>query len=223
VAETLGATVHVLDDGFQHLQLERDVDIVMLHPSDLNDEVIPTGRLREPIDALDYADAIVVIDANEEERTLTAQGLSELPGTRVFTATRQVLGPPEDVAGERALFVTGIADAAQAANAVRQSGWLVAGERHYKDHHRYSADDAADIERDAVASGARFVLTTAKDAVRLREVWTSGLPLHIAELRLGLDSPDECSRWLIEAVNHARRARASLERRLREDGSRRAS
>ena len=56
----LGATVHVLDDGFQHLQLERDVDLLLLSEDDLSDRPLPGGRLREPLTAAAVADAALV-------------------------------------------------------------------------------------------------------------------------------------------------------------------
>ncbi len=59
----LGATVHLLDDGFQHLQLDRDIDIVLVAAADLaGGPTLPSGRLREPADVLVAADAIVAID-----------------------------------------------------------------------------------------------------------------------------------------------------------------
>jgi tetraacyldisaccharide 4'-kinase len=61
VAErTLGATVHVLDDGFQHLGLERDIDLLVACSRDLSDQVLPAGRLREPLTAAASADALLV-------------------------------------------------------------------------------------------------------------------------------------------------------------------
>ena len=59
---SLGATVHVLDDGFQHFALDRDVDIVLVAARDLQDSTLPSGRLREPPDVLIAADAIVALD-----------------------------------------------------------------------------------------------------------------------------------------------------------------
>ena len=62
-----GATVHVLDDGFQHLQLDRDVDIVIVGRDDIaHPETLPRGRLREPLDTLIAADAIVTADDEVE-------------------------------------------------------------------------------------------------------------------------------------------------------------
>jgi hypothetical protein len=81
----LGATVHVLDDGFQHLQLDRDVDIVLVGREDVDDPVtLPAGRLREPLDTLIVADAIVTVDDGIEIS-------DNEPGIPVFRG-RRVLG-----------------------------------------------------------------------------------------------------------------------------------
>ncbi|MEX2273717.1 MAG: tetraacyldisaccharide 4'-kinase [Vicinamibacterales bacterium] len=222
IAEQLGATVHVLDDGFQHVRLERDIDIVMLHPDDVSDQVMPAGRLREPVDALDYADAVVFIDDNESAHILAADAFTDLPA-RIFTAARRVSSPSGLQAVEPCFLVTGIAGADQASNAIRAAGWRVAGEQRFKDHHRYTAADADAVTNAATAAGAVFVLTTAKDAVRLREVWRSAMPLHIAELSLEIDERDAFDRWLIGRIAQARTERAESHRRAREDGARRAS
>lgn len=221
-AEALGATVHVLDDGFQHLRVERDIDIVMIEPRDLEDEVFPSGRLREPIDALDRAGAIVVVDGDAGDRESVLDGLSGLPGVRVFAATRRVAAPPTELAGVAVFLVSGIAGNAQFASSAQDAGWKIAGLAGFADHHRYSADEAAAIARQAAESGAAYVVTTAKDAVRLRDVWGSDLPLHIAEMELVFDS-DDFEPWLIETLEARRRARAEDDRRRLEDGARRAS
>ena len=223
VAEQLGATVHILDDGFQHLRVARDVDIVMMEPQDLGDAVIPAGRLREPIDALEHADAIVMMEDDEEGREKAAAALREIPGVRVFTAMRRVVPPPVDLAASRGFLVSGLADNAQFAWAAAESGWRIAGHASYKDHYRYSSDDAARVARGARAAGAEFVLTTAKDAVRLRELWVDEMPLHIADLVIDIDEREAFDRWLIERVAEARSSRAEDTHRARIEGPRRAS
>jgi tetraacyldisaccharide 4'-kinase len=219
VAEGLGATVHVLDDGFQHLRLQRDIDIVMIDARDLDDRVMPSGRLREPIDALAAAHAIVMVDAAPGDVSAAWMRLAEISDAQVFTAARRVEAPPADLAGRRALLVSGIADGDQLARHVAAAGWTIAGTRAFTDHHRYGAADVDAIQREAAAAGA-FVLTTAKDAVRLRGVWRGDLPLQVATLTLQIDGT--FGDWLIERVSAARAARGLLERRLREDGERRA-
>lgn len=221
-AEALGATVHLLDDGFQHLRVARDLDIVMIEPRDLEDEVFPSGRLREPIDALDRAGAIVVVDGDAGDRESVRDGLSGLPGVRLFAATRRVSAPPPELAGVAGFLVSGIAGNAQFVSSAQDAGWKIAGLAGFADHHRYSASDAASIARQAGESGAAFVVTTAKDAVRLRGVWESALPLHVARMALAFDS-EGFEPWLIETLEARRRARAAEDRRRLEDGARRAS
>jgi len=223
VAEQRGATVHVLDDGFQHVRVARDVDIVMMEPRDLGEDVMPNGRLREPIDALDHADAIVMCDDSADERAKAADALRGIPGIRLFTASRRVLPPPADLAAARALLVSGLADNAQFSWSAAEAGWRIAAQAAFDDHHRYSAADAARIARDAAAAGADVVLTTAKDAVRLRELWTDERPLHIAELAIEFDERAAFEQWLIERITLARAARADSQRAVLRDGPRRAS
>ena len=221
VAERLGATVHVLDDGFQHLRLMRDIDIVMLHPGDLDDHVIPAGRLREPAAALASAHAIVVIDGARNDRSSAALAVADLSDAWVFSALRRVEPPPPALAGARALLVSGIADSAQLAHSVAAAGWMLAGERAFKDHHRYTTGDVDDIRRSASSAGASIVLTTAKDAVRLRGIWRGDVPLHVAPMALEIDGT--FGEWLIGRITQARTARSLEARRVREDGVRRAS
>ncbi|HUF22526.1 MAG TPA: tetraacyldisaccharide 4'-kinase [Vicinamibacterales bacterium] len=222
-AEQLGATVHVLDDGFQHVRVARDLDIVMLDVADLGEDVLPAGRLREPIDALEHADAIVVIGGTGEERAQTVRAVEGVSGVSMFSGVRHVAPPPADAAAVPAFAVAGIADPRQFVAAVRGAGWRVAGDLAFNDHHRYTAEDTARIARDAAAAGASVAVTTAKDAVRLRDVWTSDLPLHIAEMTIQIDQPDDFARWLIGRLTQARAERAETEMRARRAGPRRAS
>lgn len=220
VAEQLGATVHVLDDGFQHLKLARDIDVVMIDPRDLDGRVMPSGRLREPIDALAAADAVVLIDGGRDAARDVWMRLAEITDARVFSASRHVDAPPAELAGTRGFLVSGIADPEQLTRSVSEAGWRVAGSKKFKDHHRYSAADAQEIRRAAELANASFVLTTAKDAVRLRGVWKDAMPVHVAQLTLGIDGA--FTPWLIEQVQEARARNVGQSRRAREDGERRA-
>lgn len=222
VAEQLGATVHVLDDGFQHLRVARDVDIVMMEPGDLGSTVMPAGRLREPIDALDHAHAIVMLGANGMERDEAARAL-QIPGVRLFTGSRRVAAPAADLAGAPAFLVSGLADNAQFAHGVKAAGWTTCGHATFRDHHRYSRGEAERVSGEARAAGAAFVLTTAKDAVRLRGVWPGDVPLQVAALSLDLDDREGFDTWLLERVRTARASRAERAYRRGVYGARRAS
>ena len=221
VAESLGATVHILDDGFQHVRLKRDIDIVMIEPRDLDDRVMPSGRLREPASALAAAHAIVMVDPDRRELSTVWMQLAEISDAQVFSAARLVEPPPEALAAARGFLVSGIADGGQLTRSIRAAGWAIAGERMFKDHHRYTAADVDGILRDAAAAGAAFVVTTAKDAVRLRGLWRGDVPLVVARMTLGIDGT--FGTWLTERIGIARDARAARERAVRENGERRAS
>ncbi|MDQ3070239.1 MAG: tetraacyldisaccharide 4'-kinase [Acidobacteriota bacterium] len=221
VAEGLGATVHVLDDGFQHLRLRRDIDIVMLHPRDLDDAVVPGGRLREPLDALASAHAIVLIDGVRNDRSAAALRVAELSNAQVFSAVRRVEPPTAALGAARALLVSGIADSGQLSQSLAAAGWQVASERAFKDHHRYTSADVDDIQRAGASAGAAIVLTTMKDAVRLRAIWRGALPLQAAPMSLAIDGT--FSDWLTSRVAHTRAGRAASDRVQREDGARHAS
>ena len=103
VAETrLGATVHVLDDGFQHLQLARDVDLVLLRPEDLEQPTFPGGRLRERPETARLADALIVDGAAADG----ADRVADRFGVAARFALRRSLGVPRPVTRSPAGNVT---------------------------------------------------------------------------------------------------------------------
>lgn len=111
--QQLGATVHLLDDGFQHLRLERDVDVLVTTPGEIpNGHVLPRGRLREPADAAARAHMLIVMGATAGAAASEAWtlGIGEACGARRVTAApRRVSGgapasgggPPSGAAGLR--------------------------------------------------------------------------------------------------------------------------
>lgn len=193
VAETaLGATVHVLDDGFQHLPLARDLDIVVTAAGTLaTDAVLPKGRLREPVSALARAGMLVVVGATDDEAAAEARTYGVACG---LGATRR-LGAPVAVEGgvparDRAVVaMAGIGQPAQFVEALTADGWTVAETCAYPDHHWYSPADLATVARRVAATGAWGVATTDKDAVRLEPL--GPLPVPVARWPLTLDVP----RW----------------------------
>ena len=121
----LGATVHVLDDGFQHFKLDRDADIVLVNRADLeHPRTLPWGRLREPPDVLVAADAIVSLDP-----TLSINA----PHAVVFQS-RRVVAPAVFEGGSvrpgsRVLAVAGIAEPEPFFASLTHAGWELAGTR----------------------------------------------------------------------------------------------
>jgi tetraacyldisaccharide 4'-kinase len=157
--EELGATVHILDDGFQHLQLDRDLDLVIVGRDDVaRPETLPAGRLREPLDTLVAADAILTADDDV---------VVELTGVDapVFRLRRAELPAPEIAAP--VVAVAGIAGPERFFDDVRRAGWQVAATMVFRDHHRYGPRDLREMLAAAERHGAAGIVTTEKDLVRL--------------------------------------------------------
>jgi tetraacyldisaccharide 4'-kinase len=161
----LHCTAHILDDGFQHLPLARALDLVVVTRRDLDDRMMPAGRLREPLDALRAADAVVVHEGEGSEERVRALGVS-----RMFTMSRRVAAPQN---GPVFAFA-GIGRPDAFFEALEQAGWHLSGRLAFRDHHRYSTTDLRELERAAERSGARMLAATEKDMVRLEGVERSG-------------------------------------------------
>ena len=196
LAETqLACTVHVLDDGFQHFDLRRDADLVIVAQEDLDRPVtLPSGHLREPLDAASAADAFVALDG---------ASLTGLAGPRpVWRARRRQTGTP---AMEPVLAVAGIASPRSFFAALRASGWHLAGELAFRDHHRYTARDVSGIVSRARQAGASRVVTTDKDLVRLLPFRPFPLPIGAVPLTLDIDDEPSLVAWLLAVLEGARR------------------
>jgi tetraacyldisaccharide 4'-kinase len=169
VEERFGPCVSVLDDGFQHLRLARDIDILCLRAADLADAPLPAGRLREAPGARARADILLV---EEAEPSLDSALLRD---ARAFAVGRRVLGffdrwgvpaaPPS-----RPTLLAAIARPERFASDVRSRGVEVTQTVFLRDHHRFTVDELRRVAARARASGADALVTTAKDVARLPAV-----------------------------------------------------
>lgn len=195
------ATVHLLDDGFQHLQLDRDVDVVIIGRDDVKHPVtLPAGRLREPMDTLVAADAVITSEPDVEVDT---RGV-DIP---LFRWSRRI-GEPRGVAladDSRSVFaVAGIANPQRFAGDLRAAGWHVAGALTFRDHYAYSKRHLDRIIAAARAAGAAAILTTEKDYVRLLRYRPFGMPIGWLPLTMEPDAPNEFRQWLAGSIAAAR-------------------
>jgi tetraacyldisaccharide 4'-kinase len=195
----------LLDDGFQHVGLHRDVDLLLIDATDVSglDQVLPAGRLREPLEAARRATAVVITRAGQQadvdqvlRRLRTVLDPLPLTAQTVFQPTELLSITTGDglslewCRGKTALLVSAVGHAASFRGTAEALGLKVLEEAAYPDHHRYTRDEVARIRQRAVDLNVQLVLTTEKDAgklrpyltepdrlwwaVRLTVVWTSG-------------------------------------------------
>ncbi len=170
---------HILDDGFQHRSLARDFDIVLVTAADFRDRLLPSGRLREPLSALDRADAIVIPHDLQIDHPALKQKL-------VWRIERRIEIPSPPAAP---LVFCGIARPEQFFAQVRAAGITPAAEFSFPDHHSYNQSDIRRLIELRKNSGSDGFLTTEKDAINLGPLQASLAPLGIAVLQLAIGRP----------------------------------
>ena len=200
----------LLDDGFQHLRLARDVDIVLVDATDPfgGGFVLPAGRLREPPSALGRADLVVITRAERAPalemliRRHTSAAIfyarTELEEIRPGTHSRVAWGPA-DWLGKQAFAFCAIGNSRAFFEDLRTWRIELAGCRAYPDHHRYSARDAMKIERQALEARAEILIATEKDAYNLGALMFQHLPLYHCQVTMRVREPENF--WqAIEAI-----------------------
>jgi tetraacyldisaccharide 4'-kinase len=216
-AAAAGADCLVLDDGFQHLRLHRDLNLVLIDA--LNPfgggKVLPAGTLREPLTCLADAQAIVVTRADALDEAALAGLRARLqrlaPGKPVCEAIHKAssvadpngaAGEPADrLAGKRVYLFCGIGNPSGFRATVERLGAVIVGGRFLPDHFHYGTADLAQLAEECHASGAELALTTEKDAVKIRDAWPSPVPLRVLSVEIAFRSgQDELERLLQAAL-----------------------
>jgi tetraacyldisaccharide 4'-kinase len=192
--------VHVLDDGFQHFQLARDVDIVALDATqEFSDRaVLPAGRLREGCRALTRAQVIVLTrvelaDADQLERAVrqinsSAQVFrSRLCLTSVFNIASKERVVAESFHGKPVLAFCGIGNAKAFFCYLERWGFCLASRQAFPDHHVYSFADMAFLVREARQSQACALITTQKDLMNVPPGWVPDLDTYTCTIEIGIE------------------------------------
>ncbi len=189
----------VLDDGFQHLRLQRSMNIVLVdasHPFS-NGHTLPLGRLREGPASLRDADIVLITRTNPEfdYSKLHAMLYRANPKLRIMHSRMRFSGlveiqsreavAPETLHGERVAAFCGIGNPQSFFHQARETGCQIVLERAFPDHHRYSLRDLDGLARSATEKGARAFLTTAKDVMNIAS--PPGLLLPSYELEISLE------------------------------------
>jgi len=209
--ENLGTEVFVLDDGFQHLQLARNLNIATIDASNPwgNGRLLPRGILREPVAGLRRADCIVITRANQTENLeglrdelRSINNTAPLFTSRMRTRALFRLGTIERVEKPESPLAAFCA-VGNHESFVRQAEareLKIAKTVVFGDHHRYTQNDLDKIVNEARRAGSEALLTTAKDAVKLGEL-SIPMSCYVLDIEIEIDSADKFGDLVLAAIS----------------------
>jgi tetraacyldisaccharide 4'-kinase len=208
----LATDCFVLDDGFQHFQLARDLNIVTIDATNPwgGRQMLPFGRLREPLTGLKRADCVVLTRCEQvaDVRKILSE-IAQLSGDRpVFHSrmrTRRIahLKDSESVASVSnpvAAFCA-VGNPQSFFAHLRSNGYELVLQESFPDHHIYAEGDVERLVSLGKQAGASCLITTAKDAVKLRP-FNFSIPCYSLEIEIEIENKEEFSRLLIDAAGH---------------------
>jgi tetraacyldisaccharide 4'-kinase len=216
-----GANVVVLDDGFQHLQVGRTVDLLLMSEQDVQEPLLPAGRLREPTEAARHADALLVPEGGGDARGLARRfGIAD-----AFTVSTTMLPPrlvtpfgePVTRTLRRVVAVAGIARPQRFFTGLRTAGYDIVEEIAFRDHRWFTRRDVDRIAAAVVATNADGVLTTEKDAVRLEKCGRGSLNedtvLAYVPIVARVEPAEAFRSWLLDRIGGASLRQGALDDR----------
>jgi tetraacyldisaccharide 4'-kinase len=199
--------IFLLDDGYQHLRLARDVNILLMdavRPLG-KEKLLPAGRLREPVSAMDRADILIITRTGTAPETETA--IAKLQEFPVFAAKTKLLGfrklwseapviPLREMEEGPFFAFCGIGNPGAFLLDLQRWNLSIVGKRAFADHHPYSDGEILELLDEARAAGARALVTTEKDAQNMADVDPVEVPVYVAVI--DAEFPQEAS--LLEAI-----------------------
>lgn len=217
--ERFGITAFVLDDAFQHLKVERDLDIVLLDATNPfgNEKTLPSGILRESLKNLKRADAIVVTRANlvEDVSNLKSQiaeynsrcpifvtknkvsNLIELKDFPARVQSKQRKPDHRPPTTDHYFAFCALGNPENFFDQLRREDFNLVGTEKFPDHHFYTQNDIEKFSAKARQSGATMLLTTAKDAVKLKDL-KFGLPVFVVESEVIFENESGFRKLILE-------------------------
>jgi tetraacyldisaccharide 4'-kinase len=199
----------LLDDGYQHLQLHRDLNILLID-SEIgfgDHHVLPRGILREPLEQLHRAHLFLLTKVEHPENCRPLEKmLREIhPFSPVFHSHYEPQGLISSdgerigfqaLKGKKALALSGIANPAFFSFLLRKCGMEIVGEMIFPDHHRFTSKDLIAIEKES--KEADWIVTTEKDVVKLKEMKIVHRPLLALRIEMKIWEEEEFFKKIVE-------------------------
>ena len=216
-----GVEWFVLDDGFQHMQLARDVDIVQIDATNpFGGRLLPMGRRREPHSALSRADAIVIMRSEHapavegavrrDSKAPVFYARPELDSIRQWNAGGSASAEVDSaqLRGRKLFAFCGIGNPPAFLADLRRWNLQITGHQFFRDHHRYQQADFDALAREARAAGADALVCTEKDTFNLAGVRADAMDLFYCVISVRVDQGDEFWRTVMKIAGEHRSARA---------------
>ncbi|MCJ7497767.1 MAG: tetraacyldisaccharide 4'-kinase [candidate division Zixibacteria bacterium] len=199
------AEVLILDDGFQHWRLKRDLDIVMVDASsDLEKEkLFPEGRLREPLSSLKRANLFILTRVDQspfrdklkdvlKKNNLQAPVVESILGvTSIINWRDKTEISLNQLKGKKVIAFCGIGNPFSFEKTLKSLGVEILNAFFFLDHYIYSQNDFFSLEDERKKAGAGFLITTEKDSIRLPEIKSQNIPLLVVQVELKIISGEE--------------------------------
>ena len=204
--ENLNSNVFVLDDAFQNLRIHRDLNIVTIDATRPwpAQRVLPAGNLREPAQALERADCIVLTRYDQTQHADIASQIEQATSALVLKSRMKIMGirPLKQEANAPSLKAVAafcaVGNPEAMFESLRREKFDVRHTIAFRDHYQYSQNDIDKVCRAAIAAGAESLITTAKDAVKLQSL-RFDLPCYVLEVELEIEN----DKRLLELIDQA--------------------
>jgi len=199
----------LMDDGYQHLQLHRDLNILLVdsHIGFGDHHLLPRGILREPLAHLRRANLFVLTKVENIDmcKPLEKLLLQYHPSSPVFHSDyepRGLVGPKEEwdelhsLKGKKVLALSGVANPEYFSFLLKKCGMQIVSEAIFPDHHRFTNKDLASIE--ATSKGVDWIVTTEKDMVKLKKLNIDSLPLRALRIEMKIWEEEDFYKKIME-------------------------
>ena len=174
LVEKFNPDVIIMDDGFQHRALHRDLDIVLVNGGDSirDHQLLPYGALREPWGNIIRADAIII--TKKKPSTLIKRKIDETSLPQLYAKSIPTVRDPDSSSSKKGLdkkvfIISGLGNPKFFEKTVENLGYEICGFKNFPDHYHYKRKDLDKVELLAKESGASQILTTEKDWVKLKD------------------------------------------------------
>ena len=205
----------ILDDGFQHRWIKRDVNLLIIeqrflvHDRFFIHNLLPGGNMREPLSSLRRANAIVINRKFSEREDIPEKKKQYFKDKKVFTAYYQALRfvdivkkdeySLKDFEGQKSLVVSGVANPDSFLNALTQKNVNISNRIVFRDHKDYTLKEVQHIRKQFYATNSHSVVTTEKDAVKLmsfvREL--DDIDIFYLKIKLNMDDPESFKQFVL--------------------------